>query len=55
LIAGAIGFAVTPLVASLSLEALALVAVIASLMLVQGLLMLRWALTHRGPVVDSWA
>ena len=53
--AGAIGFAAMPLVASLALEELLWVSVIAALMLAQGLLMLRWAVTHRSPVVDSWA
>ena len=54
LMAGAIGFAATPLVAPLSPAMLTWVVVVAALMLMQGLLMLRWALRHRRPVVDSW-
>ncbi len=55
LIAGAIGFAATPLVLAFSLAELAFVVAVAALMVVQGLLMLRWALRHRSPVVVSWA
>ncbi len=55
LMAAAIGFATTPLVASVSPATLAWVVPVAALMLVQGLLMLRWALRHRGPVMGSSA